>query len=311
MSASTQLTLLDVAKEAGTIGQLVEENLRYSPELSVFPTRSITGRNYKTFVRTAFPDVGFRTANDGHTPGKSTFEQRFFETYLFGGVIQFDKAIVQGRMSDWEMKESNGVVKNALLKLGSQIWYGTTTDSKGFPGIKAVTALGGPIVLDATGNTSSTQSSAYFVKFGEDDATLILGEGGMLALDPFENQLIDGITAGTKIPGRVSSMTAWAGLQVGNVNCVGRIANLTVAVPLTDSLISQLLEKFPVGYTPDAIFINRRSRGQLQRSRSVVLQGQGKGDIGSTSGLVAPLPTEAFGIPIITTDSILSTDAHE
>ncbi|MDV2812621.1 hypothetical protein, partial [Klebsiella pneumoniae] len=56
-------------------------------------------------------------------------------------------------------------------------------------------------------------------------------------------------------------------------------------------------------------FISRRSRTQLQKSRTVVLQGNGsKGSIGSESGLVAPLPTEAFGIPIVVTDNIMNTE---
>ncbi len=310
------ISLLDIAARNNNdaLAGLIEESLPYAPEVGIFPARTINGLFYNTLVRTGFPSVGFRAAGDGSTPSKSTYTKRMVEAFLFGGVIQFDKGTGMADergLGQLEMDEAGGVVKQALINLGSQIWYGTTADAKGFTGIKAATPVGGATTLDSTGNTSSTQSSAYFVKFGNQDVTLVSGQGGSFTLSPFTDQQIAGATAGTWMPGRVSDLTAWVGMQIGNINCVGRIANLTVAVPLTDSLISQALEKFPVGYTPDAIFMNRRSRGQLQRSRSVVLQGSGKGDIGASSGLVAPIPEEAFGIPIYVTDSILSTDAHE
>ncbi|MFK5282461.1 hypothetical protein ACI3PL_23160, partial [Lacticaseibacillus paracasei] len=71
-------------------------------------------------------------------------------------------------------------------------------------------------------------------------------------------------------------MTAHIGLQLGNVNCVGRILNVTADSGKTasDSLVSQLIEKFPVGYTPDALYMSRRSAGQLARSRTVTIFSQ-------------------------------------
>lgn len=312
------LTLLDIATRNNNdmLAGLIEENLTYAPELKLFPTRPINGLFYNTLVRTGFPSVGFRAANDGSTPSKSTYTKRLTEAYPFGGVIQFDKAVGMADergLAKVETDEASGVVKQAIINLGAQIWYGTTQDAKGFPGIKASLPIGGAIVLDATGNTSNLQSSVYYVKFGVQDMTLCVGNGGQLQLTPFTDQIIDGVTAGTRLPGRVASMISWIGLQQGNVNCIGRIANITVAVPLTDSLLSQLEEKFPVGYMPDACFMSRRSRGQLQRQRTITLFGNGKtGNVGSEVGNIAPLPDRTVGgIPIYVTDSILNTDAHE
>lgn len=316
MSASTSLTLLDIATRNNNdlVAGLIEENLRYAPELNIFPARSMKGIFYNTLVRTGFPSVGFRSANDGSTPSKSTYTKRMIEAYIFGGVIQFDKAVGMADdrgLAQVEMDEASGVMKQAFLTLGSQIWYGTSADTKGFPGIKAALPIGAATTFDATGNTSNLQSSVYFVKFGNQDVTLAIGEGGKFQLDPFTDQQIAGTTAGTWLPGRVSSLLSWIGLQIGNINCVGRIANVTVAVPLTDLILSKGIALFPVGYVPDAIFMSRRSRQQLQASRTVTLFGDGKGDIGSRAGLVAPTPTAYEGIPIYATDSILNTDAHE
>jgi hypothetical protein len=113
----------------------------------------------------------------------------------------------------------------------------------------------------------------------------------------------------------VADMTAWLGLQIGNTNCVGRIANVgqdtETGDTLTDSKIAQLLQKFPVGYRPDAIFMNRRSLGQLQRSRTVVINANGNTKGGTSVENIPDIPESAFGIPIYPTDSILNTDAVE
>jgi len=56
--------------------------------------------------------------------------------------------------------------------------------------------------------------------------------------------------------------------------------------------------------------MSRRSRSQLQRSRTVTLFGSGT--TRPDQGLIAPLPTtDADGVPVIVTDSIGITDAIE
>lgn len=312
-------TLLDIAKLNGNdkLVGLIEENLTSAPELSIFPMRTIKGTTYTTSVRTGFPSVGFRGANEGHTPGKSTFDKRQVQCFIFGGVIQVDKAVAQAYEDGpaaWEMIEANGVTKNAMIKLGSQIWYGVTSDAKGFPGIKSLVAKGSTIAVDAGGTTATTASSIYAVKFGTQNVSLVAGQNGSMTLSDFSDQQIaDSNNAGAFIPSRVADLTAWTGLQVGNVNCVGRILNVTADSGKTasDALLAQLISQFPVGFTPDAIFMSRRSRRQLQVSRTVVLQGGAAGTPTGKSAAVAPTPTEYEGIPIIASDSILNTDAIE
>jgi len=59
-----------------------------------------------------------------------------------------------------------------------------------------------------------------------------------------------------------------------------------------------MLHTFAAGIVPDAIFMTRRSRGQLQKSRAAL----------NTIGM-REVPVEYEGIPIITTDNILNTEA--
>ena len=55
--------------------------------------------------------------------------------------------------------------------------------------------------------------------------------------------------------------------------------------------------------------MSRRSRRQLQVSRTVTLFGNGSTKPSGGLATVAPIPTEYDGIPIIATDSILNTEA--
>jgi hypothetical protein len=140
-----------------------------------------------------------------------------------------------------------------------------------------------------------------------------MGNNAQLGLSEFRDQQITLDSGSTWLPGRVADLCGWIGLQLGNANCVGRIANLTAdsTKTLTDAKIAQWLSQFPVGYQPDRLFMSRRSAYQLQSSRTVVLNGGGTGKVGGASEVIAPTPTEAFGIPITVTDSILNTDAIE
>lgn len=311
-------TLLDIAKLNGTdqVVGLIEENLTYAPELQIFMARSIKGTSYKTRVRTGFPSVGFRAANEGVTPSKSSFDQRLVECFILGGRIEVDKAVGQASeegLAAFEMLEADGVAKQSLIEMGSQIFYGTSADAKGFAGLKSAVAFGADLYVNAAGTTASTASSIYAVKMGLKDVHIVLGNDASFNLTDFRDETIYD-DDDRPLPGRVSDLTAWTGLQIGNSKCVGRIGNLTAdsGKGATDLLISQLLEKFPVGYKPDFFFMSRRSAGQLQRSRTITINsGPGSAKAAGNVEAVAPLPESAFGIPIITTDSILNTDAIE
>jgi len=313
-------TLLDIQKLNGNdaaVG-LIEESIKYAPEIDVLPMRTIRGNTYKTGIRTGLPSTGFRTANDGFDPSKSTFTDTIVQAYIFGGAIEADKAVAdayEDGAEAWQTVEAMGVAESAMRSLGSQVFYGVTADDKGFPGLKAATIFGtetrngDPLTVDATGSTAGTASSVYAVKFGMQDVTLIGGMNTAFDLSDFRVQNVD--KNSKTMEAYVANLTSWIGMQVGNENCVRRIANLTAqsGKTLTDTLLAKLLDAFPVGYMPDAIFMSRRSRTQLQTSRSVTLFGQGRNRPDQSN--IAPIPTEYDGVPIIATDSILNTDAIE
>jgi hypothetical protein len=312
----SKITLLDVAKMNGSdaIVGLVEESIAATPEMNVFPVRAVDGTGFKTLVRSGLPTVDFIAASQGIPGSKSTFENKHFDCAVLGGRIEVWKTILDapenGAPADIKAVESIGVMEAALRKVGRQIFYGKTDlgSANGFAGLVSFVDSG--MILDATGTTPSTGSSVYFVKFGPRDVSLIMGRNATMELTDFRVESLTD-SDGNKGPGEVADLASWIGLQQASKHSVVRIKNLTAenGKGLTDALIARALDLFPAGIMPDAIFMSRRSRTQLQTARSAVtaLRGTGRNDIGGGMA-TAPTPTDYEGIPIITTDSILNTE---
>jgi hypothetical protein len=322
-------SLLDMVKLSGndSLVGMIEEGLQAAPEMEVFPMRDpIRGTTYTSGVRTGVPRVSFRKANAGTVPVKSTFKQAKFECYILDALIAVDKRVAQAHedgAAAYQAIEAAGAAQGAMRGLGGQIFYGlanTKADgaADGFPGLKAflpkdqTTSVGDPLTVNATGTTANTASSVYAVKFGLRDAILVPGNGVSLQLSAWREQMITDPNDATKLlEAYVASLGGWIGLQLGNENCARRIINLTAETGkgLTDGLLADLFSTFPANYRPDAIFASRRSINQLQKARTVTLQGQGRNR--PDQEVVAPRPTSYEGVPIVETDSILNTDAIE
>ena len=308
-----QANLLDIAKLNGsdTIVGLIEETLTYAPEVQIMPARTIRGTSYKIASRVSYPGVGFRAANEGSTPTKSEFENQLIECYILSGAVQADLAVARAYEDGeqaWKDIESVGVMRQAMIELGSQVIYGTTADAKGFPGLQAIhTAFNSGLVVDAGGTTGGTASSVYGINTDTQGVQLVFGAGTTFELGEWR---IENVGTSSVYPAHVANLTAWVGMQVGSKYSVGRLKDATAdsGAGVTDAKLAELLSKYPVGYRPNYWLMNRRSAFQLQSSRSssVIYSG-----VKSSSGaeVFAPLPSESNGIPIVITDSIANDEA--
>ena len=303
----TMPTLLDIAKANGSdaVVGLVEEGARAHPELLLAPARTIKGLNYKTLVRTAVPTGGsFRDANEGVAASKSTFINRLVEAYIFNRRWECDKAVAdsyEDGAAVYIALEGAAQMEGGMQDLASQFYYGTGVggQAKGFPGLLAAYDATN-MVVDAAGTTATTGSSVWAVRFGPKHVTWVWGLNGQMALsDVREESALD--AEDNKFTASIQELLARPGLQVGSTYSIARIKKLTAdsGKTLTDALIAQLLAKFPVGTRPDVLFMSRRSLYQLQGSREAV----------NATGAPAPIPMEAFGVPIAPTDAILDTEA--
>jgi hypothetical protein len=296
------ITLLDIAKANGcdAVVGLIEEATKVHPEITLLPARTIKGLNYKTLVRTAVPSVTFRNANEGVAATKSTFENRLVETYTLNPQWEADKAVAD-RYEDgaaaYLAMEGVGHMEGAMQQLAKVFFYGTNAtfgDAKGFPGLLEMYDATN-MVVDAAGTSDNTCSSVWAVRFGPQNVQWVWGQDGSLDLSEVSTvRLLDGSL--NPYTGYRQELLAYPGLQVGSLYSVARIKKITAETnkTLTDAMLANLLEKFPAGITPDVFFMSRRSRGQLRGNRTAT----------NATGTPAPLPEEAFGIPIAVTDAL-------
>ena len=300
------LTLLDIAKQNGTVGDLIEDSLLAAPEVQVIPARTISGYMYKTLHRTTIPTVGFRDANEGAAAVQSVFKQRLHETFTVDVSSEVDVAVARQAEDGTEVvlaREASGMLEGAFRGMGSQFYYGTATTvetsiagspTKGFKGLNELT--GSTIEVDA-GGTGSARSSVWAVVGGERGVQWILGNEGSFETD---DPRIVRVTDSNSNPYDAwrTPLTFDIGLQVANENALGRIKNLTAANTLTDDMIYELLSLFPVGVRPNWLFMSRRSLEALRASRTAT----------NVIGSPSPNPDSVAGVPIIVTDSILDTE---
>ena len=304
-----QMTLLDLAKLRGNdlaVG-LIEENRLVAPESTIIPARTIAGFNYRTVTRRKVaPQLGFLNVGDAYPTGVDQFDNDLHQCFLLGQLCQVAKATLKvsgDSIEALQALDASRVLRDALLTIGSQTYYGKASGNigaaKGFPGIaQAVTVAQ---TVNAAGTTAAQYTSLYAVKFGLQDVNYVYGGNSTFALGDWESQVLN------NVPSFVADMTAFVGLQIGNAYSVGRIKQITqdAGCGLTDKLISTLISQMPIGFRPDMFFINRASALSLQTSRSTTQNSVGE-KRGDGKEVWAPFPTESNGIPITVTDSIIN-----
>lgn len=313
----TMPTLLDIAKANGSdaVVGLIDEAVKVHPELRLGAARTIKGINYKTLVRTALGNSSgsFRNANEGVAPHVHTYENRLVETFILNPRWQCDKAVAD-RHEDGALayiaQEAEGTMEGEMQALSKQFYYGRVSgnggSTKGFPGLIDMYDATN-MVVDAGGTTASTGSSVWLVRFGPKHVQWVWGNNGQLQPSDIRIESVAmGTTPETYLDAYVQTFLGYPGLQVGSLQSVVRIKKLTAdsGKGLTDDLIATALALFPEGTTPDAVFMGKRSHGQLQASRTAV----------NPTGAPAPFPTEIMGIagnniPIYVTSGITATEA--
>lgn len=300
-----RITLIDAMQPHLLLGGVVVEHQKQVPALGYFPIVGLPhGLKYTTQFMVELPSTGFRKLGEGRDPSKGRYEEREFKAYLFGGRAEAEIAAYQadsGGESAVKGRVVRDTAQSALETLDNQIFYGVAADDDGFPGLKAFTPFGGAYTKNAGGTTSSTASSVYGVKFGEDYASLIFGgQGDPFNLGEWRKQDITGSNS-KPIPGEVADLEGWIGMAIKHKASVVRICNLTAdsGKGVTDELLGAAIDLLPTKMAPDVWFMSKRSRTQLRLSRS-------------TPETVYPdMPSESNGIPIVVDDSILNTDAIE
>lgn len=282
----------------GAIWEIVKE----VPELLVIPAGPVEKTMYKTLVRTGLPTAGFRAINTGRDRDQGTIVARVVQCYFLDASWDMDNQGLSG--IDWgdplvDLVEAH--LTSAFHALAAQTWYGINADAAGFVGVASLHPYtDSDRTIDAGGTTADTASSVFALRLGPQDVSYAWGNDGEIrAGGVIEQQLYDG--AGKAFMGRAQAIEGWAGLQLTNYTSTGRILNLTddAGAGLTDDRLSALIATFPANKNPNVFFMSKRSRGQLQMSRTAT----------NGSGTPAPWPVEAFGIPIHESSDVSITEA--
>jgi hypothetical protein len=263
--------------------------------------------HYYTKYTTA-PTVGFRAANDGRDQSKSQDTQVSVALKILDASFTVDYALAEAyRFGSDAFIAMEGArhLKQAFFKAEQQVWYGTGAgDAAGFSGLGDETDLDGAgdaQVVNAGGTAAGTGSSVWLIRSTDDDngTAIIAGQKGNISVG--DTSIVSITGANSKVmPAYYTPISGWLGLQRGSKYSVVRIANLTAETghTLTDAWIAKALALFPSNKGPTFMAMNRRSLAQLQASRTATNQ----------TGAPAPFPADAFGVPIVPTDSILSTE---
>ena len=307
--ANNPLGLADMIADALNLsGADVTDLVQAVPFLNLLPIEtSSNGETHLYTKETTAPVVGFRAPNAGREEDSSVDTLVTVTLKLLDFSWWVDKGIAdiwRRGAADLIAREGMRHIKAALVAFEKQVIYGVTSpgDAAGFVGMAAATtvdALADAMTINAAGTTASTASSCWGVRIGPNDLTAVAHGDGIQLGETVTQRMVSTGTLG--FPAYYTPGCTWLGMQVGSIYSMGRVVNLTedTGKGLTDDLIAQLLEQFPVGKEPTHLLMNRRSRRQLQDSRTAT----------NSTGAPAPFPQEAFGVPIVTVETITSTEA--
>lgn len=286
----------------------ISDILNKSPVLAKLAADTCPETTHYYTKYTTAPTVGFRAVGDGRDNSKSADTQVSVALKVLDATFAVDVALANAYKNGSDAylaMEGARHLQQAYFMAEKQMWYGTGAgDSGGFSGLGDESDLNSAAdsnVVNAGGTTAGTGSSVWLIRTTGDNngVSIIAGKNGNVEVGDTSIVRVSGSSTGT-YPAYYTPITGWLGLQRGGKYSVVRIANLTAdsGKGLTDLLIAQALALFPSSEGPTLMAMNRRSLEQLRKSRTAT----------NATGAPAPIPTDAFGVPIVSTDSILSTE---
>jgi len=265
------------------------------------------GTQHKYIRELTAPGAAFRKINTGVTNAAATFEDVTHNLEYLDPSFTRDVALAdayRAGLSAYIQRETGKALRQGLYGIEQAIFnFDQATQFIGLPYMNdyADTDLGQ--IVDAGG---AGGKSVWIIRWAEDGCALVAGNDGRVDMKWDDNsptivQVTDAGATNVYSAYRVT-LGMWIGLQVGSLYDVVRIANLdgTSDDLLTDDVISEALSKFPAGHDPNMIVMNRTARKELQQSRTAT----------NPTGAPAPFPTEAFGVPIVVTEALGSSEAE-
>jgi len=289
----------------------VSDLLDDAPLMQVLHAQAASnGTEHKYLKQTTASSAAFRAALDGITKTKSADTLVTDTLAILDGSFDTDVALAdayKGGRDAWLELELVRTMKQVFSHAEAQIIYGVGNDATGFAGLidnVLLDSLAPAMVYNGGGTTATEQTSVFLLRSGADDVSFILGNDGNIVVED-EPSIIQKAGSGSGVfPALWVPVTGYAGFQIGGAKSAARIANVHPSdsgANLDDGLVAEALAFFPAARQPNLCVMNRQALKMLQQSRTAT----------NNTGAPAPFPTEVFGIPIVVTDAIASTEAVE
>ena len=284
----------------------ISDVLDDAPLMSRLPAVEATGGNIHKFIKQVeAPLVGFRDINDGRDHDSSVDEAVTINLAILDASFSVDVAVAdayRGGTRALLEKEAKRHLRAAFRKADDTIVSGTSADFVGLTGAFSSWSTPATVMLSnkAAGAGGSDLTSVYSLKLGDNGCAVVLGAGG-LEIGESQIQRVSGSASGHYMAW-VTPIYCWIGLQVGSINTVGRICNISSGddTTLTDAMVFEHLTKWQQS-DPSILVMNRRSREQLRSSRTAT----------NATGAFADMPTESAGIEIVVSESVLSNETDQ
>ena len=305
-SIQTTATILKMNRAEESL-PLIKEVCHDNPEVNYFYAEGTAKNSYYSMFVKSEPTVGFREPGTSRTFSNVQIDTRLHELKNFDASWEHEisKAEMLDRGPEYVCAvQQQAHLSAAMAAVSGRIWYGDASASYGFDGLfKLCAAQNDKVIVANTGQSISDGSSVFFVCTGPQYLGLKWGNGGVLRDSDVIKQKVGEIGSG--IWCYEQRIEGFCGIEYLNRHSVVMITGLSATAGLnglTDQLLAQAREMFPVGYVPTGIFMTRRSRLQLRNSRYVKSSPE--------QGAYAPLPVEFDGIPIYTSDALSNAEDY-
>ena len=306
--ANAYMTTADVLKFNDTdMDLVVSDVLNNSPLLAAGGLAAVTakGIDFKYTREDAAPGIAFRSPNVGIENQTGTLSQVSVDLKYLDASTFLDVAVAKANDKGAEFAVAENALRHmraAMFGVESQVINGTSASAAGFEGFSDSSLLAASgdaqvVVAQGSGGVSSDGSSVYFIHSGPEGVELIWGEGGVMSVG--DTEIRPHYNANKHFNAYHTPIEGWCGLKLGTKYSVARIANLNDSAPLTDDLLAQAYEKFPMFLKPTHIVMSRRSLSQLQQGRTSY----------HPLGMPSVRPQDWEGIPIVVSEAISNAEA--
>jgi len=257
------------------------------------------GTVHKYLRRSGAAGAAFRALNTGVSNAAETFDDITCTCKILDASFARDcmlaDAYRKGR-SEYIKKETNAALRAAFCVLEKAIFNtGVSNSFEGLNNMEDFTDLDSTQVVNGGGTTGA---SVWLLRWAEDGVALVAGNDGKISMlwNDDNPTMCRVASSGGWLSAYLVTLAGYFGLQVGSKYDVARICNLdsTSGKTVSDIWIAKGIAKFPAARQPNMIVMNRTGLSELQQSRTAT----------NPTGAPAPFPTEAFGIPIVVTDTI-------